>query len=109
MAFLIGGANTLDDAYEISNSGMFNDGSTQALTRTHGASGSTRIFTFSCWIKFGDRKTGSDAATCCHGIFASEEEAGHQFFISTDEGQILRIADYQDSAYNLHLQTNRKF
>ena len=36
-------ANTLSDSgYEISNSGRFNDGQSQALTRTHGASGSTR-------------------------------------------------------------------
>ena len=109
MAFLIGGANTESAAYQIDNSGLFNDGQSQALTRTHGASGSTRTFTFSCWVKFSDTKTGSSASDCCHGLFASEEETGHQFFISTDEGQILRIADYQDSAYNLHLQTNRKF
>ena len=109
MAFLIGGANTESAAYQIDNSGLFNDGQSQALTRTHGASGSTRTFTFSCWVKFSDPKTGSSASDCCHVIFASEEEAGHQFFISTDEGQIFRIADYQDSAYNLHLQTNRKF
>ena len=109
MAFLIGGANSASGGYEISNSGLFNDGQSQALTRTHGASGSTRTFTFSCWVKFSDTKTGSSASDCCHGLFASEEETGHQFFISTDEGQILRIADYQDSAYNLHLQTNRKF
>ena len=109
MAFLIGGANTESAAYQIDNSGLFNDGQSQALTRTHGASGSTRTFTFSCWVKFSDTKTGSSASDCCHGLFASEEEAGHQFFISTDEGQIFRIADYQDGSYNLHLQTNRKF
>ena len=101
-------ANTLSGGYEIGNSGLFNDGSTQALTRTHGASGSTRTFTFSCWVKFSDMKTGSSATDCCHGIFASEEESGHQFFISTDEGK-LRIADYQDGSYNLHLITNRLF
>ena len=44
-------ANTLSDSgYEISNSGRFNDGQSQALTRTHGASGSTRTFNFSCWV-----------------------------------------------------------
>ena len=101
-------ANTLSGDYEIGNSGLFDDGSTQALTRTHGASGSTRTFTFSCWVKFSDRKLGSSATDCCHGIFASEEEAGHQFFISTDEGDF-RIADYQDGSYNLHLITDRKF
>ena len=102
-------ANTLSaDAYEISNSGQFNDGQTQALTRTHGASGSTRTFTFSCWVKFSDRKLGSSATECCHGLFASEEETNHQFFISTDEN-IFRIADYQDGSYNLHLKTNRLF
>ena len=101
-------ANTLSSGYDIDNSLRFHDGDTTYLTRTHGASGSTRTFTFSCWVKFSDMKTGSSAADCCHGIFASEEETGHQFFISTDENK-LRIADYQDGSYNLHLITNRLF
>jgi hypothetical protein len=101
-------ANTLDSSFNIDNSLRFNDGDTTYLTRTHGASGSTRTFTFSCWVKFSDTKSGSSAAECCHGLFASEEETNHQFFISTDEG-ILRVADYQDGSYNLHLKTNALF
>ena len=108
MAFVEVAANTLDDAYEISNSLRFNDGDTASLSRSFGSSGNNKTFTFSCWIKFSDKKTGSSASDCCHGIFASEEDTGYQFFISTDEDQILRIADYQ-SEYKLHLQTNRKF
>ena len=100
-------ANTLDSSYEISNSGRFNDGQTQALSKTHGASGNNKTFTFSCWVKFSDLKAGSSATECCHGLFASEEDSGYQFFISTDEGKF-RIADYQ-SEYKLHLITNRLF
>ena len=107
MAFLIGGANSATGDF-INNSLRFNDGDTASLSRSFGSSGNNKTFTFSCWIKFSDRKTGSSASDCCHGIFASEEDTGYQFFITTDENQILRIADYQ-SEYKLHLQTNRRF
>ena len=107
MAFLIGGANSATGDF-INNSLRFNDGDTASLSRSFGSSGNNKTFTFSCWIKFSDKKTGSSASDCCHGIFASEEDSGYQFFITTDEDQILRIADYQ-SEYKLHLQTNRRF
>ena len=107
MAFLIGGANSATGDF-INNSLRFNDGDTASLSRSFGSSGNNKTFTFSCWIKFSDKKTGSSASDCCHGIFASEEDTGYQFFITTDEDQILRIADYQ-SEYKLHLQTNRRF
>ena len=107
MAFLIGGANSATGDF-ITNSLRFNDGDTASLSRSFGSSGNNKTFTFSCWIKFSDKKTGSSASDCCHGIFASEEDSGYQFFITTDEDQILRIADYQ-SEYKLHLQTNRRF
>ena len=107
MAFLIGGANSATGDF-INNSLRFNDGDTASLSRSFGSSGNNKTFTFSCWVKFADRKTGSSASDCCHGIFASEEDTGYQFFITTDENQILRIADYQ-SEYKLHLQTNRRF
>ena len=103
---VVGGTQDTGDL--ITNSLRLNDGDTPSLSRSFGSSGNNKTFTFSCWFKFSDMKTGSSAADCCHGIFASEEDSGYQFFISTDENQILRIADYQ-SEYKLHLQTNRRF
>ena len=50
MAFLIGGANTLDDAYEISNSLMFNGSSTE-MEDTLGTPTNIKKFTISLWFK----------------------------------------------------------
>ena len=51
MAFLVGGANTLDDAYSISNSIRYNEVDSPKLTRTPSSSGNRDIWTFSCWFK----------------------------------------------------------
>jgi len=51
MAFLIGGANTLDDAYEIEKSLRFNSGDSPKLQITTGSNGDREKFTFSCWFK----------------------------------------------------------
>ena len=51
MAFVEVAANTLDDAYSISNSARFNDGDSPKLTRTPGSDGNRDIWTFSCWFK----------------------------------------------------------
>ena len=50
MAFLVGGANTLDSSYEIENSLRFNDGDSPDLDRAVVA-GNRDIFTFSTWFK----------------------------------------------------------
>jgi len=54
MAFIIGGANTLDDAYEISNSLRFNRTDNQSLSRAPSADGNRKTWTFSTWFKFGN-------------------------------------------------------
>ena len=55
MAFLIGGANTLDDAYEIENSVRFNDDDSPALSITPSSASTSRTkWTWSGWIKRGE-------------------------------------------------------
>ena len=51
MAFLIGGANTLDDAYEISNSVRFEGAAATGLARFGNNSRDGNTFTISAWIK----------------------------------------------------------
>jgi len=52
MAFLIGGANTLDTgAYEVANSCRFNDGDSAYMHKTPGGAGNRRTFTISVWFK----------------------------------------------------------
>ena len=48
MAFLLGGANSKSDPYQISNSGLFN-GTNQKLTYSLGSSSAS--WTMSCWVK----------------------------------------------------------
>ena len=59
MAFLTGGANTLDDSYSIENSLRCN-GTDSYLNFTLGTPTSQRIATFSAWGKFNGQKSGSN-------------------------------------------------
>jgi len=107
MAFLIGGANTLDDAYSISNSLRFNGGGNAEdvyLTRDYSSAGNQVTWTFSCWVK---RTTLGEERP----IFAAQAQADLSsgdpifglFFHTTDQ---LRI---WTNAGNASIYTNRVF
>ena len=51
MAFLIGGANTLDDAYNISNSIRYNSANSAYFNRTTGSPTNEDMVTISVWLK----------------------------------------------------------
>ena len=51
MAFLIGGANTLDDAYDISNSIRYNSANSAYFNRTTGTPTNEDMVTISVWLK----------------------------------------------------------
>ena len=51
MAFLIGGANSADDAYEIANSCKFDLAATSYMARSPSGATNRRTFTISFWIK----------------------------------------------------------
>ena len=51
MAFLIGGANTLDDAYDISNSIRYNSANSAYFNRTTGSPTNEDMVTISVWLK----------------------------------------------------------
>ena len=54
MAFVEVAANTLDDAYSISNSARFEDGDSPYLSFSQGANGNSKIMTWSFWTKIGN-------------------------------------------------------
>ena len=80
MAFLIGGANTLDDAYAIDNSLRFNDSNYLTKDNTD-ESGEGVNFTVSVWVKmmtFGDGGY--------QGIFSIFKDSNDYFEIYKDNG-----------------------
>jgi nitrogen fixation protein len=103
MAFLIGGANTLDDgAYEITNSLRFNDDDSPSLA-VNLSSPNTDKFTISFWIKL----TGARSYVASLGKRLTGE-AGDDASINIDQGGNGRlgisayngVADSNVAAYN---------
>ena len=88
MAFLIGGANTLDDAYSISNSLRFNDGDNHYLERTFDSSGSQRKFTVSLWAKRSELSTGNNV------LWAAAPSNGGQFSLTFNSSDQLILREY---------------
>ena len=50
-------ASAISGAYEVANSCRFNDGDSPSMTKTLGTPTSTKIGTFSCWVKLGNITT----------------------------------------------------
>ena len=97
MAFLIGGANTLDDAYSISNSLKFNRGGSSKLGITPGSAGNRKIYTISFWIKRSD-------VSAQQNIFGTASEGDTLYF---DGGDKLRF--FQNGSSSSYLGTNKLF
>ena len=103
MAFLIGGANTLDDSYSISNSLRFNDGDSGYIYRTPSSASNQRTWTWSGWFKRSDITTaqnlwtaGADVNNRCHldinasGTFQVEAKNGGSSVMKCEGGGVLR-------------------
>ena len=85
MAFLIGGANTLDDSYTIDNSLRFSD--TNYLTRDNTTqSGGGTNFTFSAWLKMSTYDDGG-----YQGILSIFKDSNDYFEIYKDNSEKLQI------------------
>tara|TARA_R110002020_G_scaffold468194_1_gene692300 strand:- start:362 stop:1801 length:1440 start_codon:yes stop_codon:yes gene_type:complete len=101
MTFLIGGANTLDDAYTIDNSLRFNDNDSAFLRRTFSA-GSRTTFTISFWLKRGNILT-SDM-----NLFDAYKDDNNRvfvYFVNDD----LRIFGKSAATTHIDVLTDRKF
>ena len=102
MAFLIGGANTLDSSYSIENSGRWN-GSNQRLTRDADESGSSLKATFSAWVKFSTIATEVAMLGMWDDSGANDDD-GYAVF-KRDSGGTLTFKGGTDT----YLTTNAKF
>ena len=89
MAFVEVAANTLDDAFSISNSCRF-DGSSSYAAITPTAAGNRRLWTFSCWLK--RSKLGATQYVFGNQGNSSTRVANHLTF-NSDDAILLRVAD----------------
>ena len=101
MAFLIGGANTLDDAYTIDNSVRFNDNDSSFLRRTF-SGGSRTTFTISFWLKRGNILT-SDMNL--FDAYKDDNNRAFVYFVYND----LRIFGKSSATTYIDVLTDRKF
>jgi len=85
MAFLIGGANTLDDAYTIDNSLRFSDSNYLTIDNTD-ESGEGVNFTLSVWLKMTSYDVGG-----YQGIFSVFKDSNDYFEIYKDNSEKLQI------------------
>jgi len=97
MAFLVGGANTLDSSYEIENSLRYEDGDTAYLNRTRSSQSNT-TGTFSVWTKMGN--PGADNI-----LFGGHTDVNNRSYIyfSDPDGYVgifSRTSGSADIAYN---------
>ena len=108
MAFLIGGANTLDDAYEIENSLRFN-GSNSELEDTLGTPTNIKKFTISLWFKrsalYGDITTGQSLISCYRG--AVSNPFGALNFGGNDHIEFFGFDDENTTVMNIQTNAGR--
>ena len=108
MAFLIGGANTLDDAYEIENSLRFN-GSNSEMEDTLGTPTNIKKFTISLWFKrsalYANITTGQSLISCYRGAVGNP--FGALNFGGNDHIEFFGFDDENTAVTNI--QTNFRF
>ena len=102
MAFLIGGANTLDDSYEIENSLRFNDGDSAQLNRSFTADPDTRKkFTISFWTKRGELS--SDNA-----VFGARTTANFWSRLHFDSSDRIRLQNVASGSTDVEFEASVK-
>ena len=108
MAFLIGGANTLDDSYSISNSCRFN-GSSSEMEDTLGTPTNIKKFTISLWFKrsalYADISTGQSLISCYRGAVGNP--FGALNFGGNDEIEFFGFDDENTTVMNLQTKHGR--
>ena len=109
MAFLIGGANTLeDDSYSISNSCRFN-GSNTEMEDTLGTPTNIKKFTISLWFKrsalYANISTGQSLISCYRG--AKSNPFGALNFGGNDEIEFFGFDDENTTVMNLQSSHGR--
>lgn len=96
---LVYGANQTSSGYEVANSLRFDDGSSDNLTKSLGTPTSTKIGTFSCWIKLGNITTEQTML----GAYADSSNRHHIEFQADHNIEIFGKAS---NSTNMELITN---
>jgi hypothetical protein len=110
MAFLVGGANTLDSSYEIDNSLRFNDGDSPSLQFTPSSDSNEQTWTVSFWVKRGVMGTSSSQM-----IFASDTNYDEYVFCRfcgtevTGKEDMFQVFMVEPNAREGNVRTTRLF
>jgi len=96
-------ANTLSaGGYDVANSLRFNSGSSDNLSITPSSASNKKTFTISFWLK-------TSVATGDYTLFYAAGSGSHEFKIGFDSSERIYIYDFDGSAFNMLLKTNRVF
>ena len=102
MPLILGTNSIKDTGYDVANSCRFNDGSSDNLTRSLGTPTSTKIGTFSCWVKLGNVTTEQTML----GAYADSSNRHHIEFQADHNIEIFGKAS---NSTNMELITNAFF
>ena len=98
MPLILGTNSIKDTGYEVANSLRFNDGSTDNLSKSFGAS-NRRTFTWSAWIKRGDQSANQS-------LFSARTDSSNYATIRIESNGKFHIFDIATS-FQYQIKTNR--
>ena len=100
---IILGTNSIKDTgYEVANSIRFNDGSSDSFNRTPSSAGSTRLATFSFWLKRGH-------FGITPYVYMVKDGSNNQFGMHIDSNDKLVCFHYNGSSYDFSLTSTSQF
>ena len=102
MPLILGTNSIKDTGYDVANSLRFNSGSSDNLSRTPSSASNKKTFTISFWLK-------TSVATGDYTLFYAAGSGSHEFKIGFDNSERIYIYDFDGSAFNMLLKTNRVF
>jgi hypothetical protein len=104
-------ANSITGGYEVDNSLRFDGASSDYLSRTFGASGNTKTFTFSFWVKKCEFATNPDTMSDAQMLFGGQQSSYPAFqclFLHTND--TIFIKDAQGATdIQLSIKTEMQF
>jgi hypothetical protein len=104
-------ANSITGGYEVDNSLRFDGASSDYLSRTFGASGNTKTFTFSFWVKKCELATNPDTMSDAQMLFGGQQSGYPAFqclFLHTND--TIFIKDAQGATdIQLSIKTEMQF
>ena len=110
MVFLVGGANSASDAYQINNSVRFNVGDSPHLERTPSSTGDEQKWTFSTWVKRCDIRSSTDLTLISAFTTNSSNRSGITLRGSGDDFKLQSFCAISGTANNgYNFETSQAF